>query len=267
MPPNRDSSMIDITNLDFYNNEMDKGTKEKLWFLEALPETPALIVDYGCATGAQLAAIQSLLPEVELVGMDVDPEMLSRARARCRMTDILVDPSLIEYRPTAHPAVLVLSSVIHEVYSYCTLDQIAHFWDWVREAGFDYICIRDMALTLEDALSPVDQNDAALVEAKADWTYLKDYKSHWGSISLNQQNFLHYLFKYRYTLNWSREVVENYFPIYYGTVQRLVRSFYDVLVDRHEVFAWNQSIIQKDFGVTVRIPTHYKLLLRIKHGL
>lgn len=256
--------MIPITDLDFYNNEMDKGTKDKLWFLEVLPETPALIVDYGCATGAQLAEIGRLLPDVELVGMDVDSDMLARATARSNMQPVLVNPQHIDYYPQSHPAVLVLSSVIHEVYSYCTLDQIHHFWEWVRGSGFDYICIRDMALTKADALSNVDQDEAALVEEKADPAQLEDYQSHWGNINLNTQNFIHYLFKYRYTQNWTREVVENYFPVYYGMVQDLLSSNYSVVVDRHEIFAYNQSVIQKDFGVTIAVPTHYKVLLKVK---
>lgn len=255
--------MIPIANLDFYNKEMDKGTKEKLWFLNELPEEPSLVIDYGCATGAQLSALHELI-DAELVGLDVDQEMLDRAVLRSPMTPILVDPYCIRYWPNKHPSVLVLSSVIHEIYSYCALNQVRHFWEWVRTAGFDYICIRDMALTREDSMKTVPQNDTAKIEEHADRTQLQDFLDHWGDINLNLQTCLHYLFKYRYTLNWDREVVENYFPIYYGIAQQQLSSYYDVLVDKHEIFEYNRDVIQQDFGITVDVPTHYKLLLRIK---
>ena len=42
---------------------------------------------------------------------------------------------------------------------------------------------------------------------------LNDFENKWGSINNNYRTLLHWLLKYKYVINWSREVYENYLPI------------------------------------------------------
>lgn len=126
---------------------------------------------------------------------------------------------------------LVLSSVIHEVYSYANPNV---FWNDVGNARCKYVAIRDMTFD-HDSVSGVNLglNDAKLFKmaelirnrfeavcpdklklfegtrlGNSDQTIL-DVESKWT----NLKNLLHFMLKYRYDDNFDREVKENYMPL------------------------------------------------------
>ncbi|MFK7885738.1 MAG: methyltransferase domain-containing protein [Gammaproteobacteria bacterium] len=53
---------------------------ELLGRLEVLAQTPATVLDAGCGTGAALGQLRGRYPAAELIGVDISPEMVARAR-------------------------------------------------------------------------------------------------------------------------------------------------------------------------------------------
>ena len=256
--------MVELANVDFYNNEMDKGIKDKLWFLEHLDFEPYLIVDYGCANGTVIGNLQKVYPDVPKIGLDISDEMLRLANAKNipNTMFVKVDPDTVDqWDPQMGNSVLVLSSVIHEVYSYCSDEQVERFWSFVFSGRFRAIVIRDMALNY--TLFPPDPKSVVDVRTKADPVQLEEFEEQWGSID-NAQSFVHYLFKYRYRANWKREIKENYFPICIEEVAakfEAVKGQYTTTHFNHFLFNWQRDCIREDFGLDFTTKTHYTAML------
>lgn len=76
--------MNSILNYDFYNNEMQKGLSDKLFFMknEDILKNVRTIMDYCCADGALIQEMSALYPFINFVGFDLDEEMVRRANLR-----------------------------------------------------------------------------------------------------------------------------------------------------------------------------------------
>lgn len=61
-------------------------TRERVWrsalLVQLAPRDGETIVDVGCGTGTLAALIKAAAPGAELIGVDPDPEVLQRARAK-----------------------------------------------------------------------------------------------------------------------------------------------------------------------------------------
>ncbi len=128
-------------NLDVYCQRMKAGMESKLHFLAYLPYVKHF-VDFGCADGTLLSLCHNFIPKgIDFIGIDNSAEMLTKAKRNCqtaRFTSDWIKPD------SDNGWALNLSSVIHEVYSYCDEEEIEKFWDYVFNSGFEYIFIRDM---------------------------------------------------------------------------------------------------------------------------
>ena len=151
-----------IKDVQAYVNGLDGALAEKSWFLDFLPERVTTVIDFGCADGALMQHCRdrdltlgalcrggSLFEggrksgELKYIGVERDAEF----RARCRDRGFECYQALddVPY-PDTKNACLVLSSVLHEVASYGSLEAL---WDRLG-AGCGrvwppYIAIRDMA--------------------------------------------------------------------------------------------------------------------------
>lgn len=212
-------------NLQAYNQQMAKSLEDKLFFLNQLPrEDGYAFVDFGCADGTLIDALYHILPSNNLfIGFDVSDQMIDLAKTK--RTD---SPNNVlfttNWRDVQYALlgvdkkkVLILSSVIHEVYSYAkSTEDINVFWKRVLETGFDYICVRDMMVPADtrNTLTP----EQWVKDIQKRWVNFmtedrfNQFDQKWGPIE-NKHNALHYLLKYRWQINWEREVNENYFPI------------------------------------------------------
>ena len=76
-----------IKNYEHYNTEMEKALADKLFFVDNIKDCKTFI-DFGCADGALLVAMNDMLPGVKLAGMDMDKEMLEKASAKDERTFI-----------------------------------------------------------------------------------------------------------------------------------------------------------------------------------
>lgn len=131
---------------------------------------------------------------------------------------------------------MILSSVIHEVYSYGDNQSVNEFWRQVFNENFRYIAIRDLTPRKSiDRMS--DINDVSRVLHNANPTHLAEFQSIWGNIS-NNKNLVHFLMKYKWVENWAREVRENYFPI---TIEEFLSK-----VPNNEVNSSNKNWLNSD---------------------
>ena len=176
-----------------------------------------------------------------------------------------------ELKKSNNKKVLILSSVIHEVYSYGEIPKdIDIFWDRVLKTGFDYICIRDM-MPSRDIVSktPLDIYNALNQDKNhvLNEGQLAEFEKIHGSIQ-SMKHAVHFLLKYRWKVNWNREVNEDYFPIYVedliGTLS-LKKYFCDAgtyKIDYLERFQvpYLMECIKNDFGITFEDFTHVKAI-------
>lgn len=262
-----------INNYASYNDRMEKSMIDKLFFLDKIPEKFTL-VDFGCADSALIKTIEkNFKTDGFFVGYDTDEKMIAIAKEG-NIPDTKSDYTndwkeviwkFINNLEKSRNNILLLSSVIHEVYSYSAVSEIQTFWEKVYDSRFDYIVIRDM-IPSRHVDRPSDINDVAKIYAKfGNRKELNDFENIWGSIE-NNKNMMHFLLKYRYVEpNWNREVKENYIPIYRESLlAQIPVERYDVIYHEHYVLPYVKEIVRNDFGIEMKDPTHLKLILRRK---
>ena len=250
---------MEIKDYSVYLNRMQKSVLDKMFFMDKVFEPFSNIVDFGCANGELIKALQALFGEYRYVGYDISEEMLSAARANVPSAEFYSDWNAIKVDHS--DSLLNISSVLHEVYSYSSKEEIDLFWKRVLDSGFKYIAIRDMMLSEADQTGIVTEQHALAVKDEKYADKLRDYERIWGKIA-TQHDLVHYLLKYKYTENWEREVRENYLPI---TIERLLETVpenYEVTYINHFTLPYTAWQIRNDFGIELTTPTHIKLILR-----
>lgn len=278
---------VNFNNLTFYNEQMRKSMEDKLFFLKQLPaEDNYVFVDFGCADGTMLNILSDMLEhnrhKYSYIGYDISDTMINLAKANFHGdadTDIHyftnwedVEKQLETYitHGTYYEQkkyVLILSSVIHEVYSYSDMKQILEFWHHVTNTNFDYIVVRDMCPT-KDIDRPTDEFmlhtlNNMIRDHKPYNTLINDFEAIHGSIE-NNKNFIHFLLKYRYQINWEREVKENYFPIYVEDLLTAItgEEKYRIMYMKRFIVPFIKQQIYNDFRVDVRDFTHIKAIFK-----
>jgi 23S rRNA U2552 (ribose-2'-O)-methylase RlmE/FtsJ len=254
-----------ISNYDRYITEMEKGMGDKLFFINEVDFD--VIVDFGCANGSFLAAVQKLKPEVKIIGYDLDDEMLRKASDKLGDKALLTNnwsDVILEISKYRKP-LLNLSSVIHEVYSYSHPNLVKKFWEnQVFGGDFKWITIRDMIPSVQMHRNEIEKfkDDVEKVRQKADTRYLSSFEDRWENIGNNYRTLVHFLLKYKYTDNWSREVNENYLPITLETLKKKIPTSYKIIKEDAFVLPFIQKQIFRDFGVKITHSTHVKMIIR-----
>ena len=252
-----------------YNEKMAKSLIDKIYFLDKVDAD--VFVDYGCANGVMLAFIEKVFPGVTLIGYDNDAQMIETAKATNPGSGILFTSDWNEvieavkgYKEKGRKACLVLSSVIHEAYSYLSSAELAAMWDqvWGKDGfRFDAIAIRDMMVSRTTS-RPSDPMAVARVRQVFDLEKLGEWESNWGSIDENW-SLTHFLLTYQYTVNWKREVKENYLPIAYEDFLNSIPRHYVPTFKEHFTLPYLRRSVRKDFGIELADRTHIKLILEL----
>ena len=266
-----------FTDIQYYNKEMQKGMEDKLFFLDKLPkDNNYIFVDFGCADGSMINALSNILQGSynRYIGYDISETMIELAKTNYHgpvNANVIFTNEWNEVEKniewtkicTEYKSVLILSSVIHEVYSYAKDgNDITEFWNRVLNTEFDYVVIRDMCPS-EDIDRRSDIHIEDKVRDKADITLLDEFENEWGSIS-NNRNMIHFLLKYRWKVNWKREVHENYFPI---SSNLLIQMFNDGFnVDYFERFRvpFLDKCLKEDYNIELTDYTHIKAIFTKK---
>ena len=256
---------ISISDQEEYTNAMILSSSDKTFFLNKIKTD--VIVDFGCADGRILHEIEQLRPNKKLIGYDLSQEMLDKAKHMVSKDVLLTtewNKAISEISNCKNPT-LLLSSVIHEVYSYSNGKLVQDFWNnKVFGGDFKYIVIRDMIspLTLEKKYKKLFEEDVRKVKSKFNKEYTDSFENRWGRMEDSYRTFIHFLLKYKYLNNWSRENSENYVPISTETLLKKIPSGYSVVYKRNYIFNILQREIRKDFGIKIDFPTHLQLIIK-----
>jgi len=257
--------MSDIKDLEVYNSGMKKSLLDKIYFMDKVDAK--VFIDYGCADGTLIKFLRDLFPEFTYFGYDISEEMISQAKINNPeiANHFTSDWNFISDRLPAirgeGQVAIILSSIIHEVYSYGTSSDVNTFWDRVY-GGWDYILIRDM-MPGKSIDRRTDINDVSKIYKKADRKHLFDFEQVWGSIE-NNKNLIHYFLKYRYTENWDREVRENYLPMSREEMLANLPDGYEITFHEHFILPFLKTKVQEDFGIELKDSTHIKIILKKK---
>lgn len=252
---------MDIANLQVYTERMRKTLLDKVFFIDKIDAQ--VFVDFGCADGTVLGFIQKIFPENTYIGYDINSEMVKSAQSTypdITFTSNIKDVYMLLESRGNKKSCLILSSVIHEIYSYSSLEQIKEFYSFMYSGSFDYIVVRDMMPNISINRES-EINDRVKLWSKANWEQLHEFEQNFGSITSNR-NLVHYLLKYSYIENWKREVKENYFPI--TTQEFLSKIPTEYTVDYYNEFLlpYTKQKVLEDFGIVLKDTTHVKLILR-----
>lgn len=245
-----------IKDFEGYLRRMQNGMDDKLWWVNKVDSK--IIIDYGCADGTLLKHIRELHPNYKLVGVDILPEMLNIARTNVPDATFVTVQEFFDANLDCSGATLILSSVIHEIYSYCPdAENIMHA---LLSMNFDHIAIRDMFVNTDTNTQIVPVQMLKILEQKTSKERVDDFSRFWGK-PIILQRYIHYLLKYRYVDNWDREVRENYLPVDIEPFLNMVSQYYNIEYLDHYTLPFLKEQIQKDIGITLDIPTHAKILL------
>jgi ribosomal protein L11 methylase PrmA len=255
---------IPIEDYETYIDAMVLGMSDKLFFVSRIK--PDVIVDFGCADGKMLASVKNIFPEIKLIAYDIDERMLVKARANLGDGAVVTSDwnKVLEEINGFNRPTLVLSSVIHEVYSYSSTKNVRDFWEKIVFGGsFKYVSIRDMIPSVDMDSHDVElfKEDVEQVRELSIPKYLNSFENIWGGIDKSYRTFVHYLLKYKYIDNWQREVKENYVPIALETLLKKIPSTYKVKYRLSYIYKYLADEIMKDFGVTLHHTTHTKLII------
>ena len=261
--------------IDSYNESMRKSMKDKLFFLDFMPIDECIFVDFGCADGSLLTALYETDLEGgfynNYIGYDISSEMINLAKTKFNYyTDkVLFTDSWNKVKQKLNAfsgkKVLILSSVIHEVYSYAsTVGEVNDFWDKVLTSEFDYICVRDMMYSKDmDRMNP---SLFARFVKNCDPSFNKQFKEFeqiWGTLA-NNKNLIHFLLKYRWTINWDRELNENYFPIEFNDFLTNFEDKYNITYLKRFRIPFLEQCWRETFGIKIQDYTHIKAIFEIK---
>ena len=285
-----------IANAAQYNIAMRRSMMDKMFFMDKIGNGPRTILDWGCADGSLIEYMHKMFPEHFYMGYDTDPKMIAQAQAMVdsiklsqaskatmamqgnvspeqafdlgqtavgglhfEISDDLSD--FIAHRHGRKIDVVVLNSVIHEIYSY-SLKEIETFWstlfDRVRPG---YIVVRDMCVERSTSRA-ADPISVARIKQLFDLDKIAQWESKWGSLHENW-SLVNFLLTYRYADNWDREYRENYLPV---SVESLLARFpreYTPTFVEHYTLPFLREQVMEDFGIQLQDRTHLKLILKL----
>jgi hypothetical protein len=249
---------IPITDFNAYLDGMSKGLSDKLFFIDKI--NPDCIVDFGSADGYILSKIKEVKPDIDLIGYDIDEEMINISKEKYKNIEFTDNWESIKEQISKYerPAVY-LSSVIHEVYTYSSGKNIQKFWNDIFNSEFKWVVIRDMIPST--SFEKMNSIEIDKIREKSDSKYLKEFEDHWGDINRDYRNLLHWLLKYSYTTNWKRELRENYLPVSIETLKTKIPSDYTIKYEDNYLLPYLKDSIKKDFDVELTDPSHLKMII------
>lgn len=261
-----------IANQEQYTIEMRQSMMDKMFFMDKIGSGVKTILDWGCADGSLIEHMHRMFPEHSYTGYDIDPEMIVLAKAM--VESIKREKARVAYSVNSRIEisddiddlchgdmdVVVLNSVIHEVYSYSP-KEIEEFWDTLfQQLRPEHIVIRDMCVS-KPTSRPACPISVARIKQVFDLDKIAQWESKWGSLHENW-SLVHFLLTYRYGDNWDREYRENYLPIAVeDMLARFPKTYVPVFVE-HYTLPFLREQVMNDFGIQLQDPTHLKLILK-----
>ena len=260
--------MNKINNENVYLSKMRRTFTDKAWFMSLIPDDVTTIVDFGSADNSFINFLKHDYPEYRYVGIENNENFFKASveqKQECYH-------SLSEFYETGdydpETTLLVLNSVLHEVYSYGCADA---FWHELLVFDAKYVAFRDMyprncGKFGSGAFREMESN----INCSGMRDHYEDFIQRWGRVR-DGYTAIHFLLKYFYDENWQRECDENYIPFHYRELYTQIRKagynitseyFYSLpyLKNKwHNDFRCNENSRLKSF--IDQITTHLKLFL------
>ncbi len=261
--------MENIKDNNRYLTAMTKTFLDKAWFMSILPDEVTTVIDFGCADNSFNNFLKENYPHLEVVGIDNNPVFVKQVRDRGELIFTSIEDLRKNYNYNPDTTVLVLNSVVHEVYSYANPEA---FWADVKLLNPKYIAFRDMyakGCGIWNSKMKIQLLDEIKANLEFNRAY-EDFKSFWGDLD-DGYTTLHFLYKYFYTANWGREVQENYIPYHYRELHTTIRRIgYDITVERFYGLQFLKDKWRNDFNAVDHpalntfinaVTTHMKLFM------
>ena len=174
---------------------------------------------------------------------------------------IQVYSSLDEINECKPGAVINMSSVLHEIYSYKDKVYIENFWKQVNRLQPEYITIRDMIPDNYDPGYMIEHNRTLIMNSPYS-EFLEQFEKRWGYVN-NKNRLSHFLLKYRYQANWERELNENYYACSYDDILEHLHENYICIYITAFALPYTVQCAKNDFGITT-FPgnTHQKIVFK-----
>jgi hypothetical protein len=262
-----------------YLERMIGPMKDKLFFVDQLPEEVRIFIDYGCADGTLLyyLSLEKLNKNCYYFGFDEDTGFIASANSKgipnaffsTSFQDLMhevfmTQETLDQNAKTA----LILSSVLHEIQSYLSHTDINKTYDEFFGVGPDYVVIRDMGFDPSEFDKPTFFHDTYSVADGCEQDInlsiaLKTFTEKWGDIDVCGR-LVHFLLKYKYTDNWVRELNEDYLINLEELHEDLHLYGYDITYQKYYPLPYLQEMVRKDFGIMLDDNTHFQIIAKRK---
>lgn len=253
-----------IKNYSVYNERMNAGIKDKLWFVDFLLPEIDTIVDFGCADCSLGTALNYYYPnQYRYIGIDCDSKM-REAGSQKGFVVVSSLEQMEELNINFDRAVINFSSVIHELFSYLTPRESLSLLRKVKEIGFKQIAVRDMFWNIKN--SNFKYTGCLEVRRAIEKTRYRgrwiDFLEYCKRNREDGENWeIEFLLKYMYSENWEREKEERYLWNW--------GEQFSVMFDWNYYEEYNCDFripylvrrIRQDFGIELKENTHKKLLL------
>jgi hypothetical protein len=169
-------------------------------------------------------------------------------------------------------SLLTMNSALHEVYTYSTSKQYKKFWSQAFRSRFTYISIRDMMMSEKDYkhnldFDEIDRIKKIILEKEHGEEKLESFQDIYGEI-VSQGELIHFFMKDDFWHNWEREVNENYLGItkeeFFKKINSAGGQNYKVEYYKPFTLTYLKNKVKKDYDFDITVPTHIKLLLKLK---
>lgn len=255
-----------MKDIQIYTERLAKGLVDKLFWINDVPEN-SCIFDFGCANGAVLKALSKIRPNFKLIGYDNSTEMFNLAKENCNGLDIefynTLESAFDAVRGVSQPKVLLLSSVLHELYSYDKLSDLSYM---ILGDTFDYCIVRDMFMSVNDYYrrAPYEDYIKILYNPKYFKQLMSFEEVKKESLSKKYGHFIEFLLKYIYIENWDKEVKEDYFPEFIPAFVDYIQSNTSLRLQKLERFyiPYLRNKIKEDFDIDLNTFTHAKMIFK-----
>lgn len=254
------SSTLPFFDEHSYCSELEKSLPEKLFFIHHV--SSSTFIEFGCARGALLSEIKKLFPSSRIIGIERHDQMRYFASNRLPSANFYSHYSESE---RISGGCLILSSVLHEVYSFLKSDEIKSFWNWVLEADFDEIVIREMGFW-GDPNERSEPSNLEKVSMNASPERVSAFEKRFGSLEI-RKNLIHFLLKSRYEKDFERELLEDYFAFSEKQIPAEILSVYEIHSRETAVPSYLFQSIKENFGVCINDATHLKMIFKRKEDL
>lgn len=201
--------MVSIVNNDIYLQRMQAGLYDKVHWIDKIDSNVNTIIDFGAATGDLFKFIEDMFPgKFTFIGIETNEDFLANTYPNATYYK-----SIYDVECDWEHAILVMNSVIHEIYSYLNSEVFKDILTYVLNKHIRHIAIREMYLSYSDKYYALDwANDIAVFANKV---YKKQWAEHLASYSADEpkdiiKQAIEFVLKYTYIENWNREVNERY---------------------------------------------------------